>query len=198
MQSLHHGKTPQQKRAQLRVERVLDGAAAVIAERGYAGATTNHIATRAGVHVPSVYQYFANKDAILAELWDRHVGLVVEMLAEMLAAPDSAPIAETARRYVTAVLKLHMAQPKLLAELYAVAPKLEGVRNLQVEAIAILTPYMEHHASALRTKNLPMAAFVLVAAVEGVARQAVTSPDLPLPTLIDELTSLVKSYLGVA
>lgn len=194
---LRHGKTPKQERAQLRVERVLEGAAAVFAERGYARATTNHIATRAGVHVPSVYQYFANKDALLAELWDRHVGLVIDMLAEMVAAPDAAPIAETAERYVAAVLELHMARPGLLAELYAEAPKLSGVRNLQVEAAAILVPYLEHHSSSLRTKNLAMAAFVLVAAVEGVARQAVASPNLPLSTLIDELTSLVRAYLGV-
>lgn len=197
MLALRHGKTPKQERAQLRVERVLEGAAAVFAERGYARTTTNHIAKRAGVHVPSVYQYFANKDAILAELWDRHVGLLIDLLADMLASPEAAPIAETAERYVTAVLELHMARPGLLAELYAEAPKLSGVRSLQAEAIAVLVPYLTHHERSLRTKDLASAAFVLVAAVEGVARQAVLSPEISLPTLVDELTSLVTSYLGV-
>ncbi len=198
MEALRHGRTPRQERARLRVERVLTGAAEVFAEVGYARATTNHIATRAGVHVPSVYQYFSNKDSILAELWDRHVGVVIDMLSDMLREPDAAPIAATARSYVAAVLELHMARPKLLAELYAEAPKLDNVRNLQAEAIAVLVPYMEHHASSLHTSNHPLTAFVLVASVEGVARHAVVTPDLPTPALVDELTSLVCLYLGVS
>ncbi|MBT8494828.1 MAG: TetR/AcrR family transcriptional regulator, partial [Deltaproteobacteria bacterium] len=57
MQVLRHGRTPQQKRARERVERVLAGAALEFAENGFAQTTTNRIAKRAGVHVPSLYQY---------------------------------------------------------------------------------------------------------------------------------------------
>ena len=194
---LRHGKTPTQTRALERVERVLTGAADVFAERGYAKATTNRIAERAGVHVPSVYQYFANKDALLAELWDRHVGELMDLLAMMIADPSQAPIAETAKLYVSAMLDMHAAKPELFAVLYAQAPRLAGVRDVRAEATALLSPYLEYHRSSLRPTDLKTAAFVLAAAVEGVARQAVIPPAPSRQSLIGELTALVTHYLGV-
>ncbi len=194
---LRHGRTPTQQRARDRVERVLSGAAMVFAELGYAKATTNNIAERAEVHVPSVYQYFANKDALVAELWDRHVGELIGMLDTMIGEHPDTPIVETSRLYVQAVLKLHRDRPRLLAVLYAEAPRLPGVRSVREEATALLVPYFERHRDSLRVTDLPVAAFVLASAVEGVARQAVVDPAPPLAVLVDELCTLVNTYLGV-
>lgn len=66
-------KMPKQTRSAQTVEAILDAAAGVFGERGYGGGTTNHIAERAGVSIGSLYQYFPNKDAILAGLMERHV-----------------------------------------------------------------------------------------------------------------------------
>ena len=192
---LRHGRTPTQRRAQARVERVLAATADVLAELGYAKTTTNRIAERADVHVPSVYQYFANKDALLAELWDRHVGELMGTLASMIAAHPDTPIAETSRAYVRAVLQLHAAQPELLAVLYAESPRLQGVRQLREEAVALLVPYLQRHADSIGVQDLETAAFVLAAAVEGVARQAVRPGAPPISRLEDELYALVIAYL---
>lgn len=64
---------PRQVRAELTRERILTAAAHVFAERGYAGGTTNRIAERARISIGSLYQYFPNKDAILAELLIQHI-----------------------------------------------------------------------------------------------------------------------------
>src|SRR5687767_16040596 len=64
---------PRQVRAELTRERILTAAAHVFAEFGYAAGTTNRIAERARVSIGSLYQYFPNKDAILAELMVRHI-----------------------------------------------------------------------------------------------------------------------------
>jgi AcrR family transcriptional regulator len=48
---------------------LLDAAAVVFAEAGYAKATTNAIAKQAGVSPGTLYQFFANKEA-LAEAFD--------------------------------------------------------------------------------------------------------------------------------
>jgi len=66
-------KMPKQARSVQTVETILDAAAQVFSERGYGGGTTNHIAERAGVSVGSLYQYFPNKDALLAGLMERHM-----------------------------------------------------------------------------------------------------------------------------
>ncbi len=195
---LRHGRTPTQQRAQVRVERVLHATGTLLGEVGYAKTTTNRIAERAQVHVPSVYQYFANKDALVAELWDRHVGQLMGLLEAMIAAHPDTPIAETSRLYVRAVLQLHAAQPSLLAQLYNEAPRLSGVRQLRDEAVALLVPYLYRHRAEIGVDDLEVAAFVLAAAVEGVARQAVRPGAPPIERLEDELCNLVNAYLQVS
>jgi len=44
-------KSPTQERSRFTVEQIVEAATQVFTERGYAGATTNHIAERAGVSI---------------------------------------------------------------------------------------------------------------------------------------------------
>lgn len=86
---MHHSpfsprKSPLQARSRRTVERILDAAARVFHERGYAGATTNDIADEAGVSVGSLYQYFPNKDALLVALTTRHIESATAGLADLL------------------------------------------------------------------------------------------------------------------
>ena len=64
---------PQQVRAELTRERILAAAAHIFATHGYAAGTTNRIAEQARISIGSLYQYFPNKDSILAALLVRHI-----------------------------------------------------------------------------------------------------------------------------
>ncbi|MEM6283995.1 MAG: TetR/AcrR family transcriptional regulator [Chloroflexota bacterium] len=66
-------KLPTTKRGKERVNKILDAAAELIVEMGYADITTNHIADRADTSVGSLYQYFKNKDTVLEALADRYL-----------------------------------------------------------------------------------------------------------------------------
>lgn len=77
-------KSPRQERSRLTVERILDAAARIFHEQGYAGATTNDIADEAEVSVGSLYQYFPNKDALLVALTKRHIESTTAGLADLL------------------------------------------------------------------------------------------------------------------
>ncbi len=59
---------PRQSRGQKRVELLLDAAASVIAEFGLDAATAEAIALRARTAKGSLYQFFPNRDAVLAAL----------------------------------------------------------------------------------------------------------------------------------
>lgn len=61
-------KRPQQQRAKMIVESILEGAQQCISEHGVLQVTTPKIAERSGVSVGSIYQYFENKEQIIAEL----------------------------------------------------------------------------------------------------------------------------------
>jgi len=65
-------RAPIQKRAQLSVQRILEAAGALLDEVGLERVTTELIARRAGVNVATVYKYFPNKHAVLAELYRTH------------------------------------------------------------------------------------------------------------------------------
>lgn len=61
-----------QARSRQTVIRILDAAAAIADEQGVDAATTRAIADRAGVSAPSLYRFFADREAILDELLEQH------------------------------------------------------------------------------------------------------------------------------
>lgn len=81
---------PKQKRSRQRVEAILNAASELFAEVGYESATIVEIAARSHTAVGSMYQYFANKEAILYALIERYVAAASETFAgmEVEAFPD--------------------------------------------------------------------------------------------------------------
>lgn len=71
----HHAsrprKIPRQARSLATVEVILDAAALLLVDEGYEQATTNRIAERAGVSIGSLYQYFPNREAVVAAVAQR-------------------------------------------------------------------------------------------------------------------------------
>lgn len=80
---LKHKKQPRQARARATVEALLDSAARILESGGYAALTTNRVAEVAGVSIGSVYEYFPNKQAIVAETLARTMR---EIVAEVSAS----------------------------------------------------------------------------------------------------------------
>ncbi len=61
-------KAPRQKRSQATVDYILDAARRILHDDGAAALTTRRVAEQSGVAIGSLYQYFQNRDAILARL----------------------------------------------------------------------------------------------------------------------------------
>ena len=68
--------------------------------------TTNAVARTAGVSVGTLYQYFANKDAILDALADREIAALSQRILRVIADPIEMPHAERVGRIVRAVTEL--------------------------------------------------------------------------------------------
>lgn len=77
-------RTPRQARGRERVEVILDAAEALFAEVGYEAASTNAIAARAGVPIGSIYQFFANKQALLNAVAERYRAGAAALLDSVL------------------------------------------------------------------------------------------------------------------
>ncbi len=74
---------PKQKRGRQRVEAILNAASELFAEVGYESATIIEIAARANTSVGSMYQFFANKEAILFAIVERYVAAASVTFANM-------------------------------------------------------------------------------------------------------------------
>jgi TetR/AcrR family fatty acid metabolism transcriptional regulator len=57
--------------AAVRREHLLDAATRVFAAKGFNGATIRDVARAAGVADGTIYNYFANKEALLFDVFDR-------------------------------------------------------------------------------------------------------------------------------
>jgi AcrR family transcriptional regulator len=174
-------KRPSQARSKATVEAILVAAAQVFRRQGYAGATTDRIAERAGVSVGSLYQYFPNKDAILVALTERHVdagfALVRELLAETLS--DVPALEPLLRRFVVAMITLHEREPELHRVLFEEAPLPASLRRqlrrreneLATEVAALLEVHPE-----VRMRDPRLTAYVLVQSVDALIHNFILHP----------------------
>ncbi len=138
-------KQPAQRRSHHTVDRILDAAAHVFAERGYTATTTNHVATEAGVSIGSLYQYFPNKDALLGALEERHLRsakIAVDTLTSdwRTTAPDGHALATSLIQCLVAV----NASP-LHVLIYDTAPALPHVGVLTAGVVDDLIAELAFH-----------------------------------------------------
>jgi AcrR family transcriptional regulator len=101
-----------QARGERRMAQLLDAAAEVFAENGYAKATTNAVAARAGVSPGTLYQFFANKEALAAALAERYRAALAQA-HEQAFDPGFArlPLPELVDRMVDPMIAVNLANP---------------------------------------------------------------------------------------
>ncbi|MEJ0049327.1 MAG: TetR/AcrR family transcriptional regulator [Rhodospirillales bacterium] len=103
---------PRQRRAIERRRAILDAALSLLEENSLDSLTTSLIALRAGVPVASVYAYFPNKMAVVAELAREAMEEVDTLLTALLPATiDAAGIDVAVDRSIEAVLGGYRAVP---------------------------------------------------------------------------------------
>jgi AcrR family transcriptional regulator len=73
---------PQQKRAKVTVETIIEAGFISVAQSGIEGTTTRQIAEIAGIGVGSLYEYFTNKEDIYDAMSQHFVNEVLKMLRD--------------------------------------------------------------------------------------------------------------------
>ncbi len=189
---------PRQVRAELTRERILTAAAHVFAEHGYAAGTTNRIAERARISIGSLYQYFPNKDAILAELLIQHIDRGTWTGADEL---DLSPgtLEATVRAIIRDAIDNHSDDPRLLRVMVEEAPVsqelLDAVhrhgelRTAQVRDI--ITRHPDTHLG-----DPDVAADLILFTVEMNTHKFMAAPgSIPVETFENELVAMITRYL---
>jgi AcrR family transcriptional regulator len=163
----------------------------------------NRIGELAGVSVGSLYQYFPNKEALVAAVIDRHQQKIMQTVRGELADTMRQPLQQAVRMLVAAAVKAHRVDPRLhrvLAEQIPRVGKLENVETFSRDNFALFRNYLDAHRDELGVDDLKLASFICVTAIEALTHNAVlhhskTLSGEAMETLIDEGTRLVVGYL---
>jgi AcrR family transcriptional regulator len=99
-------KTPRQGRSRALVASILEAATRIFSTRRLHDATTNHIATVAGVGIGSLYQYFASKEEIAQCLLEQHRAESLALADEVLRGAAGS-VAERYRTMMRELLAVH-------------------------------------------------------------------------------------------
>ena len=183
-----------QGRAQETIAVVLEAAAQVLEREGYARATTNRIAEVGGVSVGTIYQYFANKDELFDALIRREIDGLQSLLRDVTPDPRET-LADALRSLLRALVRARPEARALYRSLEHVPNALfrRRVEEARGSVAEWVRTFLALHQRELRVRDLDTAAFVIVAAAEGVAMTA--SPEFYRRRGADELATLFTRYL---
>jgi len=193
---------PQQRRAQLSVEAILEASLQLLDDGGYDKLTTNRIAERAGVNVALVYRYFAGKESIVATLLELAAAQTETAFADAITQTRGLPLVDGLRAIVAALSatpspNVHRA----LVEHVDAASRRPLIDALRARLLHRFEQFLHRHANEIRPLDDPAAAmFVLEHALEAVTHAiAFYRPNsLTAQRAIDVTVDLVMRYLAPA
>jgi AcrR family transcriptional regulator len=107
------------------VERILSAGARVLEDGGYQDASTNRIAREAGISPGSLYQYYPDKDAIVAEIILRLIDDFAAAITPALRVAATAQPPDAIRLILGAVLDALQQRTALLRALADRVPAIE-------------------------------------------------------------------------
>jgi AcrR family transcriptional regulator len=188
-------KAPGQSRSIETVNVILEAAARILEERGFAGYTTNAVAERAGVSIGSLYQYFPNKDALTVALIDRETA---QLIAEAKEIGKEERFREGLERMIHAAVTHQMQRPKLARLIDFEEHRLPiGARVAGVSlVIHSLLVNILGCVGAPVLESRTVAAFDLLAIIKGIVDGAGERRERDAEQLEDRVRRAVFGYLS--
>ena len=186
-------RNPKQGRAQATVDAILEAAFQILETDGLAKLTTSRIAERAGVSIGTLYQYFSDREAILAAMGQRQSDEMREKItAIVLDAPGSASVRTIVRALMQGIQGSAETRMVLSDALFRNAG--EGIVGRQHLTFLDSISGRSELDFVLGKES----AFILTHAVIYLLRAAAAEPDLQLDPAVleDELVALMESYIG--
>lgn len=195
-------KTPVQARSTQTVEVILQACVQVLLDGGIERLTTTRVAQRAGTSVGSVYQYFPNKQSLLAAALERHLIHVVVAVETACTSAKGQTAAAMARALVNAFVTAKFADPAASRALYAVAAEVGGasvVAQLTQRSQLALCDMLAT-ASDRSYDDLAALGFVLSTSMVGPVQGLLASKASAktVQSIQSQLTLMISAYLRSA
>lgn len=189
-------KIPRQRRSIDMVHAIIDAAIQVVASEGVAHFSTNRVASVAGVSIGSLYQYFANKEMILAAVLERGILESEDLMRRLATADPDASIDDVLRRVLHALIaELEPARP-LIRDVLSVVPLVNdgGILSvLETRVGDVVRDYLLRHHHRYHLVGGPAALYVGINAIVYVFLKWLTEPHRSIDK--DEFVEAVVAIL---
>ncbi len=158
-------KSPVQARSIATRDAILEAAAQIVSRGGLPAYTTNAVAERAGVSIGSLYQYFANKDALMMALIAKHQARRSSQIMSAIPAVRHLPLEQAVRLLIKAAMAEDVQDGLLAAALDheearlpadgIVAQELDRLGSPLVDAFAAFLPDAREEWLRLAAQTVP-------------------------------------------
>ncbi|NUP07491.1 MAG: TetR family transcriptional regulator [Polyangiaceae bacterium] len=185
---------PKQQRARDTIEAIIRATAQILARDGADRLTTNRAAAVAGVSIGSLYQYFPDKAALIAEVRRRHDEAFRERLLALTGAIAGLPLKAAIAHCVDALIELHREDPALHNAVAAAGVGNNDRRLMQ----QLASSWLEARRDEVRPSNRALAAEIAFDAAESLVHgAALRSPSiLASKAFSAEVIDLLTRYLS--
>jgi AcrR family transcriptional regulator len=197
-------KKPSQSRSQATVDAIIEACLQILEEGGADRMTTNSISERSGVAKGSLYQYFPDKDAIVAAAFDRVVSLEIEAHQASVVDWKELSLEDSIVFLVDRTLEIDHRLVKLHRKFYQTYHRSFDIgsewqlRTAGTDlVVGAVRDRLASHSDRLRTRNLDTAAFMLTRGLRGLVSKVIEErPEhLTSSELREELICLFQGYL---
>jgi AcrR family transcriptional regulator len=192
-------KSPVQARSAASVDAILEATIQVLLSVGKERLTTTRVASRAGVSVGTLYQYFPNKSALLQAALKRHLTQVTDAMELVCKEQKGKTLEQMVTALVATFLDAKMKDAKTSVALYSVSSDVDGARIVQQMGVRTNKAIVLMLASAREplTTDPQLVASVLQGTMAGVSRRLLESgaAEKQFDTLRRELIILACAYV---
>lgn len=191
---------PKQERSRERIDEILKVAMDLIGQKGIDAVTMKEIASLSGGPIASVYQYFPNKTAIIATLYDRYIGQMRSILGEALPQiSEAGDIANAAEEMISQYSKFVRSHPPVQDLVNAVqADKLlEDIDIKEARQIAdMFCKASEAFVPANLREEFVRTAFVMCHLTVSMVRLAIKVADDEGDQIVSDFKVSIRHQLG--
>jgi len=193
-------KQPRQSRSRVTVDAILEATAQVSIAEGYDKLNTARIAERAGVSVGSLYQYFPNKNALIASLVDLHANRIAATMEQALAESTNLSFEAGITALVEALLdkrRLAVELHKILIQQAATVGRAEEAQAASKKITHCFEQFLQAHQTRLPNGYDPAtSAIVMETTLEALAHRAILEA-MPDDILRREIYRLLCGYFAL-
>jgi AcrR family transcriptional regulator len=193
-------KQPRQQRSAAMVELILAAATRVLERESLAGFNTNRVAEVAGISIGSLYQYFPNKAALVAQLIERAQAELAAGIEAAIAAAAGRPLRQALAELARLAVEQQFARPLLAAALdheELRLPMQNRIAPAQARLLGAVERLLQEHAGELTVPLPSAAARDCIVIAKALVEAEATRQRQPSADLAARVERALLGYLGL-